>query len=173
MPVEIRQFRDADKPALVERIKELQAYIASLDELDRTRRSGDFDAEWYVQRLLDKVSKHDGVIYVADDGGAIVGCIAGTIPENTEDDDLEIYPSKDGNILELHVQHGYRGQRLGLRLMQEIERYFREYGCAGCHVDCFAPNAEAHGFYHKVGYTDRLTTLLKIFERQDISTTDV
>jgi ribosomal protein S18 acetylase RimI-like enzyme len=162
MSVEIRPYWDADQPALVERISELQAYIASLDDLNRSRASADFDAERYVRRLLEKVSQQAGAIYLADDAGAIVGCIAGTIPENTDDDILETYPSKDGRILELHVQHGRRGQRLGLRLVQQIEKYFREHGCVGCHVDSFSPNAEAHAFYRKVGYTDRMTTLLKI-----------
>src|ERR1700722_18079049 len=131
MSVEIRPYRQADQPALVERIQELQAYIASLDDLNRSRRSADFDAERYVRRLLEKVSQQAGVIYLADDEGAIVGCIAGTIPENTEDDLLEAYPSKDGRVLELHVQQGRRGQSVGLRLMQQIEKYCREQGCVG------------------------------------------
>lgn len=162
MAVEIREYCNADQTALVACMKELQAYIASLDDLKRTRIPTDFDEERYVQKLLKKMSERNGMIYLADNGGKIAGCIAGIIPKDTEDNDLEGYPSKDGKILELYVHPGHRGQKIGLRLMQTMEQYFKTAGCIGCHVDCFAPNVDAHKFYLKVGYVDRLTTLLKI-----------
>jgi len=162
MPTEIRQYRDTDESALVECIKELQAYVASLDDLQRIRLPADFDGDRYVQRLLEKVIAQNGVIYLADDGGKVVGCIAGAISQRTEDDDLDGYPTKDGKILELHVKLGQRGQHIGLRLMQALEQHFRAAGCIGCTVDCFAPNVDAHDFYHNVGYADRDITLLKI-----------
>lgn len=142
---------------------ELQQYIASLDELKRTRLSADFDGEAYVSRLLEKVQEQQGTIYLADNGGRIVGCVAGIISERNKDDALEAYPSKDGRILELYVQSGHRGQKIGVRLMQAVEQYFREHGCVGCHVDCFAPNVDAHKFYVSLGYVDRLISLLKLF----------
>lgn len=162
MAAEIRQYRDTDRAALVATLRELQLYICSLDELKRTRQSADFDGEAYVCRLLEKV-QGQGVIYLADDEGKIVGCVAGVISERNEDDLLEAYPSKDGRILEPYVQSGHRGQKIGVRLMQAIEQYFRDHGCIGCHVDCFAPNIDAHKFYVSLGYVDRLISLLKLF----------
>lgn len=163
MTAEIRKYRDADRADLIASITGLQAYIASLDDLKRARQPTDFDADRYVQRLLEKVKAHQGAIYLADDGGKLIGCIAGIIPENTEDDDLEAYPSKDGRIVELYVQSGHRSQKIGLRLMQAMEEYFKDAGCVGCHVDCFVPNVDAHTFYLKLGYVDRMTALLKLF----------
>ncbi len=162
MTVEIRKYHDVDHADLVACIKELQAHITSLDDLRRSRQPADFDADQYVRRLLKKVKAHQGVIYLADNGNKLIGCIAGIIPENTEDDDLEVYPSKDGKILELYVQSGHRGQKIGLGLMQMMERYFKDAGCIGCHVDCFVPNVDAHKFYLKLGYIDRTTMLLKL-----------
>lgn len=104
-----------------------------------------------------------GAIYLEDDNGSIAGCIAGIIPALTEDDILEGYPSRDGKILELYVQPNYRGQQVGFGLMRAMEQYFQQAGCKGCHVDCFAPNVAAHTFYRKLGYVDRLTTLLRVF----------
>lgn len=163
MAANIRQYRETDREALVACLGELQQYIASLDELKRVRLSADFDGEAYVSRLLEKVQERQGAIYLADDGGRIVGCIAGIIPETTKDDALEGYPSKDGKILELYVQPAYRGQKIGQSLMQAMEQYFQKNGCIGCHVDCFAPNVNAHEFYLSLGYVDRLIALLKIF----------
>ncbi len=163
MTAEIRKYHDVDRAGLIASITGLQAYISSLDDLKRERLPADFDADRYVQKLLEKVKAHHGVICLADDGGKLIGCIAGIIPENTQDDDLEAYPSKDGRILELYVQSGHRSQMIGLRLMQAMEQYFKDAGCVGCHVDCFVPNVDAHKFYLKLGYIDRMTALLKLF----------
>ncbi|MBI3619231.1 GNAT family N-acetyltransferase [Candidatus Peregrinibacteria bacterium] len=164
MAVKIRQYREADKAALVACLSELQQHIASLDPLRRIRFAEDYNGEAYVQRLLEKIQSKNGTMYLADDNEKIVGCIAGIIPGNAVDDDLEAYPSKDGKILELYVHPSYRRKQVGLGLMCAIEQYFQEAGCKGCHVDCFAPNLGAHEFYIKLGYIDRVTTLLKILD---------
>jgi GNAT superfamily N-acetyltransferase len=60
------------------------------------------------------------------------------------------------------AQKAERGQKIGVRLMQTIEQHFRDRGCIGCHVDCFAPNVDVHEFYRSLGYDDRLISLLKL-----------
>lgn len=161
--VTIREYREEDRQALLRNIQELQEHIACLDPLKRHRKGETFDTEAYVERLFEKIQQASGILYLAVDGGKVVGLVAGIVPKHTNDDLLEIFPHKDGRIVELYVHPSQRGKKIGVALMEKVEEYLKDQGCVGCHVDCFAPNTPALGFYHKCGYTDRLVTLFKLF----------
>jgi GNAT superfamily N-acetyltransferase len=59
------------------------------------------------------------------------------------------------------VTAGARGQGIGRRLIEEIERYARDTGCARIEVTSAAPRLEAHAFYTRLGYTDAPKRFLK------------
>jgi ribosomal protein S18 acetylase RimI-like enzyme len=160
MATTVRMYREDDRVPLERCIGLLQDFVARLDPLQRIRRLKDFDAHAYVSRSLEEVRTRRGAIYVAEDGNDIIGCVIGVIHEE-DPEDIEGYPSTDGRILELIVSPEYRGKNVGLMLMQRIEEYLQSHGCDAIQVDCFGPNADAHKFYEKLGYTDRLVTLIK------------
>ncbi len=139
----------------------LQQYIADIDPLKRNRQASDFDVAVYIEKLLQRVERENGVILVATDGDIPIGFIAGTIPGQDENDLLDHYPTREGTILELIVSTEQRGKNVGKQLMEELENHFRQHGCDSVRVGCFAPNTGAHGFYEKFGYDDRYIEMLK------------
>lgn len=158
MEIRIREYVDKDKEALLECMIQLQNFVGLMDPLQRVRTEKDFDAVAYMQKSMNEVKK-DGMIYVAEQSGKFAGCIIGIIdpPEHN----LEGYPSTDGIIEELFIHPDNRGQGVGAILMKKIEEYFWSRGCSVVKVNCFAPNKKAHTFYEKLGYEDRLITLIK------------
>ncbi|MBU2213806.1 GNAT family N-acetyltransferase [Patescibacteria group bacterium] len=139
----------------------LQQHIADIDPLKRNRQAVDFDAALYVETLLKRVERENVVILVASEEDIPMGFIAGTIPEQDENDLLDHYPTREGTILELIVSTEQRGKSIGRQLMEELENHFRQHGCGSVRVGCFAPNTGAHGFYEKCGYDDRYIEMLK------------
>jgi GNAT superfamily N-acetyltransferase len=110
--------------------------------------------EVYTNSLLTKIQKANGIIYVAKAGQDIVGCIAGVIEVQREEEVVGEFLSVTGRVLELVVKEKNRGQGDGLKLMEQIENYFRSKGCDIIRVECFVPNAGAHAFYTKLQYSD-------------------
>lgn len=162
MKVRIRSYQGSDRSAFVKLMDQLMDYIVSIDDLKRTRRMPEF-GESYTQRTLQKVAENDGIIYVAEVNGQLVGAVVGTIPEQTKEDQLEHVPSKCGEVLELVVESGFRGKGVGTMLMNMLEEYFKENNCNMSGVLVFAPNRKAHRLYSKLGYEDRSIYMTKGF----------
>jgi GNAT superfamily N-acetyltransferase len=154
MEVAIREYPDSDRKAFVKLMEELQDYLVSLGDLKRMRRMPEY-GESYTERTLQNVAKSNGVIYIAETKGRIVGLVVGIIHEQTREDLLEHVPFKRGIVLELIVTHEYREKGIGTILMEKIEGYFKQNGCSVAGVDVFFPNKIAYRLYTKLGYHDR------------------
>jgi ribosomal protein S18 acetylase RimI-like enzyme len=154
MEVAIREYRGSDRTAFVRLMEELQDYLVSIDDLKRMRRMPEY-GESYTERTLQNVAKNNGIMYVAETKGRIVGLVVGVIHEQTREDLLEHVPFKRGVVLELIVAHGYRRKGVGTLLMEKIEGYFKQNGCSVVGVDVFFPNKIAYRLYSKLGYRDR------------------
>jgi ribosomal protein S18 acetylase RimI-like enzyme len=139
----------------------LQDFLADIDPLHRLRRLPTY-GEVYTKSLLSKVRKANGIIYLALDERDVLGCIAGSIEVQREEDVVGECPSVTGRILELVVNGKHRGQDIGLRLMEQMEEYFRVNGCDIVRVECFVPNVGAQAFYDKLHYHDRMIDMVKL-----------
>ena len=158
----IREYKQEDRQDVVRCIGLLQDYIATLDPLHRHRHLADFDAETYISGSFEEVKKHSGAVYVAEEEGNMVGCIIGAVYQDLPDS-IQRYPSTNGKIVELIVLPEHRGKGVGNALMERMEQYLVSQKCTVITVECFAPNMDAHRFYEKLGYNDRLITLIKAF----------
>ena len=156
----VRLYQKEDKIQLIGLMETLQDFLVGIDTLHRLRRLPAY-GEFYTKSLLTKVRKGKGIIYMAIEGQNVVGCIAGVIEVQSQEEVLGEYPSITGRILELVVQEKNRGQDIGLTLMKKIENYFRINGCDIVRVECFVPNAGAHVFYTKLHYHDRMIDMVK------------
>ena len=152
--MKIREYQESDRTAFVKLMEQLMDYVASIDDLKRLRCMPGF-GESYVQRMLQRVSENDGVIYVAELDSEPVGVVVGTILEQSKEDLLEHVPSKFGEVLELVVKAECRGKGIGTMLVNKLEEYFREKNCNILGVGVLAPNKRAHHLYNKLGYEDR------------------
>jgi len=101
---------------------------------------------------------------LAFDQDKIIGCIAGIIDKQSKDGRLECVPTKSGRILELFIFEDYRGLDLGKKLMETIENYFKKHNCNIIRVEVFTPNENAHYFYKKLNYFDRVSDMIKILK---------
>jgi ribosomal protein S18 acetylase RimI-like enzyme len=160
MKVVVRQYQPEDKIQLIGLMETLQDFLVDIDPLQRLRRLPSY-GKVYTKSLLAKVRKTGGIIYLAKEGQDVVGCIAGVIEIQREEEIVGEYPSVTGRILELVIQEKNRGQGVGLKLMEKMENYFRVNGCDIVRVECFVPNASAYGFYVQLHYHDRMIDLVK------------
>ncbi len=159
--ITVRPYQQTDQESLLKLLTELQDHVASIDPEGKQREPAHFDADAYTQHLLKKVSQSEGIIFLAEIDGDIAGCIAGSIPELSEEDLLETYSSREGVIEELIVREQFRGKNIGHVLMQNMEEYFQSNQCEFIRVGVFAPNERAYHFYKKMGYKDRYLEVLK------------
>jgi len=158
--VSIRKYQSSDKPSIVKCMEEFGDYLAAIDSMKRTRCMPGF-GEYFTQKMLDETDKNNGVIYVAEHEGRIIGFIAGIILRQSKEDLLQCIPSTAGRIIELFVDQQFRGQNIGTTFMKKMEKYFRQAGCDVSRVEVFEPNVEAHNFYRKRGYHDRSFDMIK------------
>jgi len=163
MRTSIREYQPSDKPSIVECMDRFGDYLVTVDPMKRQRRMPGF-GEWFTRKMLDEVGKNNGVIYVAESNGQIVGFIGGVILRQTEEELLECVPTKAGRVIELFVDEEFRGKNIGTRLMDEMEEHFRQNGCDLSRVEVFEPNIRAHDFYRKLGYRDRSIDMVKILQ---------
>jgi len=163
MEITFKQYRESNLEDLERCMEKLQDFLVSIDSLKRLRRPPAFGKN-YTKNLIKKISKQQGLIILAYDKEKIVGCIAGVIEKQSKDNLLECIPTKSGRILELFVLGGYRGLRLGKRLMQRMEDYFKKNKCDIVRVEVFVPNKNTHNFYQKLDYSDRAIDMIKLLK---------
>ncbi len=141
-------------------LTELEEYIVSIDKdnLDRVH-------EEYYEKMalvdLANVENNNGKCYLAILNNNVVGLIMGIIPEYDEYDYLDYKCPKRGIIIELIIQKNIRSKGIGTKLMETIEKYFKDNGCEYVLVDVFAYNIKALNFYEKNGYHSRMMTNIK------------
>jgi len=99
------------------------------------------------EQLLYILQKPNDVIFVAEDGG-VIGYIHGS------DYDCTYCPPLK-NILTIGVSEEYRGRGIGRILLETLEQWAKDDGCAGVRLVSGFNRAEAHKFYLHCGYTDR------------------
>jgi len=160
MQVTIREFKSSDELFIVKSTEELQDYLVIVDQMKFTRIMPEY-GESSAKKLLEDVSRNNGIVYVAEDQGQNVGFVAGIIYEWSPEILLECIPLKSGRILELFVESKHRRQNIGTVLMERMEEYFRQNGCDVSRVEVFQPNTEAHNFYENLGYQDRMIDMIK------------
>lgn len=163
MEIIFRQYRESNFEDLKKCMERLQDFLVGIDPLKRLRRLPAFSKN-YTRNLIKKIFKQDGLIILAYDKEKIVGCIAGIIEKQSRDDLYGCIPTKSCRILELFVLDSYRGSRLGKKLMQRMEDYFKKNGCDIVRVEVFVPNEDAHIFYQQLGYSDRVIDMIKLLK---------
>ncbi len=129
--VTIRPAGPADSPRLAELCGQLW-YPTSVEQVE--------------QRLEQIQTDEQRCVYVAElSGGAVVGWVyVYLVPSLLHDPQAEI-----GGLI---VSEGYRGQRIGERLLKEAERWSGEHGCRAVSVHSNVIRKDAHRFYERLGY---------------------
>lgn len=102
-------------------------------------------AERVEERLAQIEANERRRVYVAEVGGAVVGWVyVYLVPSLLHDPQAEI-----GGLI---VSEGYRGQRIGERLLRQAEQWAGEHGCHAVSVHSNVIRKDAHRFYERLGY---------------------
>lgn len=158
--MEIIEYNDKYKEDCKDLLVELEEYIVSIDKdkLDRVHKE-------YYQKMalvdLQKVKDNDGKCYLAIEDDKIIGLIMGIIPEYDKYDYLDYLCPKKGVITELIISSESRTKGIGTKLINKLEKYFKDNDCEYVSVDVFAYNNNAINFYNKMGYHSRMYTNIK------------
>lgn len=139
---------------------ELEEYIVDIDK-DNLDHVGKEYREKYLNVVKEKVSKNNGIIYIAVEDKKAIGLVVGTIRVFDEEDYLDYKCPKTGIIEELIVSKNVRAKGIGKLLMEKIEKYFKDKKCEYSYLDVFAYNENAINFYDRNGYHERMHSLIK------------
>lgn len=83
-----------------------------------------------------------GKFLLAEDDGNLVGCVYFDVQGDR------------GYFGMLSIEPARQGAGLGHRLVNEVEKYFRDTGCRYCDLKIVNVRAELHDLYHRWGYSD-------------------
>jgi ribosomal protein S18 acetylase RimI-like enzyme len=161
MKIVIRQYKDSDHDKVKEMVEKLMDYVVWKDPIKRIRRLALY-GEVFTQKLLEKMKKQNGMIFIAEVESNIIG-FASCYPSDSQSKEnlLEVIPTQVGNLSDLYVEKEYRGKGVGHKLLANVEVYLKQKGCDSLWVEVFAPNEHAHRYYKKTGFIDREIGMLK------------
>lgn len=145
---------------LVKLFKEFGNYLMEVDPLKRTVYKPD-NAEPYTKCILNKVVKANGTVYVAVKDKKVIGFIMSTVRDMKPSLEDDCIAHRKGRVIELFVTERYRKHGVGKKLIDKMEKFFKEKACDVVNIEVFAPNTNAYQFYKSIGYEDRNIDLMK------------
>jgi len=123
--MDIRWFRSEDATEVTGCIVELQTYERTLDE---RVLPGEAVEGWYLDHLLKACAEQDGTLFVAEDGGRVVGFAA--VQSRVPNEDVDESDYHFALISDVGVNESHRGQGIGRALIEACEAFARGSGRA-------------------------------------------
>ena len=141
-------------------LTELEEYIVSIDKDNLDQVHPEYHDKMALLDL-EEINTNNGKCYLALENGKTIGFIMGIIPDYDKYDYLDYKCPKRGEITELIVTSKARSNGVGKKLINVMEKYFKDNNCEYVLVDVFAYNENAIDFYSKNGYHARMYTNIK------------
>jgi ribosomal protein S18 acetylase RimI-like enzyme len=156
MAVTLRTARPADRDAVVELIHRLNLFEADLVG-DRRRDYG--GAIGYYDELLQRLSRRQGRVVLAEEGRLVVGAMGYCVDEDAAyvADDVR----RHGTVTDLIVHEDRRGRGIGRMLLREAERLTREAGLKRLFIGALVANEPACRIYEMFGFEPYVSLLVK------------
>lgn len=162
--MKIRHYTTNDLPILEKFMERLTDYLSSIDSLKRIERKPEY-GKIYTQHLLDELEKHQGFIYFAEENDSPIGCVVGAIYKQEPHEQIENIPALYGRVLELYVDQSYRSVGTGKLLLTKAEEEFIKADCTALLIEVMTDNKQAHEFYQRLGYQDRMVDMIKVINK--------
>jgi ribosomal protein S18 acetylase RimI-like enzyme len=115
-------------------------YSDALRLWEKTEKGIHVGASDAPEEIEKKLQRDPELFLVAEANGKLIGTIIGG------------FDGRRGLIYHVAVVAEFRGQRIGARLMEEVENRLRAKGCIRCYLLVNKDNHEARGFYEKHGW---------------------
>jgi ribosomal protein S18 acetylase RimI-like enzyme len=147
------RIRDADiardKPALQRFIAGSNAFES---QFESDRRLDDALPAEFLPELVGRAATKQGRVFVADEGGAVVGWAVCYVDHHETFVREEERPF--GYVAEMFVDEAFRGRHFGRMLLKACEDHFRTLGVKSVLIGALAPNTRAVNAYRAAGYVD-------------------
>ena len=152
----LRTALPRDRDSLIDLMQELNTHEAKISGDRLTDRAA---AEASYATLVDRVSRLQGRIVVAEMAGRIVGAF-GLVVE-TDAAHVEARVRRYGAVTNLVVHPTWRRKGIGTTLLAEAERLSREMGLRRLVIAMLAGNAGAERAYKGLGFGEYAKVLVK------------
>lgn len=152
----IREYADGDAAALRVCLVELQEYERRMDDLLAEGRE---IAARYVEFMLARCAETGGRVFVAEEGGRVVGFVS--VWARMKSRAIEEREYEYAYVSDLVVLDGYRGRGLGRALLGRAEEHAVSAGATILRIAVLARNAGARALYEGFGFEPRLLELTK------------
>jgi GNAT superfamily N-acetyltransferase len=156
MAVAIRAYRPEDTGAVRRCVVALQEYERHLDP---RLRPGEEMADAYWENIQQRCRDANGQVFVADDGGVVVGFVSVLAAEPFVEPDDPIGPH--ALVTDVVVLPSHRGQRIGARLLERAEAFARDAGATELRIAVLADNVAARRLYLSEGFAPYLEVFVK------------
>jgi len=148
--IDIRPYDPAASGPLLDLVRELQDYEATLYELMKPASE---IGPWYLELLEEYCRKDDGTILVAWEAAQAVG-YATIFVKVVEDGSGDEVPHTYAYVGDLVVAASARGRGIARQLLDECEKHARRAGRNEMRITVLARNNRARDVYGAFGFED-------------------
>ena len=156
MAITMRPALAKDRDAVVELIHRLNVFEA---DLTGDRRRDYSAAEGYYDELMQRLSRRNGRIILAQAEGIVVAAMGFSLDQDAAYvvDDVRNH----GTVTDLIVHDDWRGRGIGQMLLREAERLTREAGLKRLVIGALVANERAERTYRAFGFEPYVSILSK------------
>lgn len=145
--LEVRKAAAGDEEEILKLIRELAQVVGFAEHAPL------IDMQIWLSTLKKMLDSPDWVFLLAQEGGNTVGLLLFFVRATLTTG------MNRAKITEMVVSEEYRGKGVGRRLVEEAKRLALQMGCSSLDMSTELDNAEAIGFYRKMGFTEEHTYL--------------
>ncbi len=150
MEILIRKATEEDKQSIIVLWKELFLFHEPFDEFFETRE--DAESKWssFLTTIIDRQKEDSACVFIAEvqSTKSIVGYILGVIEKN-----VPVFKMEEvGNIYDICVTDKYRRLNVGMKLVNEIKKWYTSNGINRIHVQVASKNPLSTSFWRKMGF---------------------
>ncbi len=157
-PYVIRPYRAGDFAEVVSMMSQLQTFFVKLDRaVEKKPFATPAEAEAYMQQIQKDVKQLRGLTLVATSNKKIIGFIQGVILDHHDQilHRLTHLPSLDGWIGLFFIDPNFRGQRIGVALLNKMKAYFQKHHCQTMRLFVAQNNQRGIKIYQKYGFKSK------------------
>ena len=159
--VKIREYKQTDRKSILAMMQEFTEYHWPINPFKKKNIDSKKVATYHTNKMIKYAKTNDGIIYVAQGDGNIIGFIGVWLKKQTYEDALEEIPMTLGYINAVFVTENYRGSGIGRKLLNKAEQYFILKKCTHVTLHVYDYNVPSHEFYKKLGYIDWYIEMVK------------
>ncbi len=152
----VREYGEADRPALVEQFQALNQYEDLISGDRGTDRPGAIDS---LDTALRRVRDSSGSALVTEHQGQVVGLLFVVIEADAVFARAEL--RQHAHVAEFFVRDAARGAGVGRALLGAAEQFTAARGLTRLTVDVLSDNSDALAAYARLGFTAYSSSLSK------------